>query len=351
MQFRSPNIAWRFPALGLIATVFMIASGCGTTSTPSQGTTPPAGGSASVASGVTLGYVWDQKASGLRPMLGMPGASYLGSPIYNDGTYQSGIACSRSPHAILTSKHGAIFLTSLPTGVPVQLANKLSAKQVVVLGPSCSTALVYAPDTSTMDLIQGLPSKPQVATISLSGNVTAAAVSDSGAVLAAVSRSNGTAVQFLPAGAASAASVVTVSRLGGLAFVANAESALIADAGKNVVYLAEFDAGGASTRQIASATDGIASPVGVGASADGRWAVIANQQGAVVRVDLTHQAPNITMQCRCTPTEVIPLNSKTIFRLTALGTGPMWVFDGDAPRARVAFIPGIPTTTVAGVAQ
>ena len=85
-------------------------------------------------------------------------------------------------------------------------------------------------------------------------------------------------------------------------------------------------------------------PMAVAASSDGRWALVANRQGSsVVKVDLTHQAPISHAQCNCSPTILLSLAGNSVFLLTPPGTGPLSLFDGDAPQPRILLIARCPT--------
>jgi hypothetical protein len=135
--------------------------------------------------------------------------------------------------------------------------------------------------------------------------------------------------------------VATLSRLGGMAFVPGADSAVIADAGANTVIEAAHVTGAISVAQIASEKDGTAKPDAVGISADGRWAAVANSKdGSVLRIDLSGQSAVSRTVCSCSPTELQPLAGNFAFRLNEPGTGTVWAFDGGGSVApRMVFLP------------
>ena len=60
-------------------------------------------------SGPVSGFVFDQGAHALRPVLGMPGASYLGAPVL-DGLEAAGVSPDGS--AALAVKEGALLLVA-----------------------------------------------------------------------------------------------------------------------------------------------------------------------------------------------------------------------------------------------
>ena len=97
---------------------------------------------------------------------------------------------------------------------------------------------------------------------------------------------------------------------------------------------------------------GIAQPMAVAASSDGRWAVIANRQtSTIVRVDLASRAPTRQVQCSCSPTILLSLAGNSVFLLTPLGTGPLSLFDGDAAKPRILFIPGNQQANAPGIVR
>jgi hypothetical protein len=303
------------------------------------------------ATGPVLGYVWDQKASGLRPILGVPGAAQFGSPIYGGAGYNSATACPDKKYALLTNSSGQASMAPLPSGVPVQIADHLSTKERIAISPSCSAALLYAPGASSAILVLGLPAKPKVQTLDLSqaGLVTAAAVSDTGLVLAASSQTaGGIAVQAISADG-TASQVTAVAGLGGMTFLPSAQNALIADAGRNTILLASNLPGSTTLNQVATTADGISQPLAVASSADGRWLIVANQNGAaVLRLDLTRQSASDQVACSgCTASKLTPLGGNSSFLLSDVGSGPIWTFDGDSPSPRIVFIPAIKSASAA----
>jgi hypothetical protein len=61
-----------------------------------------------------------------------------------------------------------------------------------------------------------------------------------------------------------------------------------------------------------------------------------SQSGSITITDLASGVSS-TVECGCTPGGLEPLNG-SVYRLTA-AAGPIWLLDGDAPGARVVFVP------------
>jgi hypothetical protein len=339
---------------GVLALFVMSNLGCGTT-TGTRSIPGSSTGSFSPnqpVSGPLIGYVWDQSSTGLRPIFGISGAASLGTPLYTGSGYSGAVVSLRRQYALLTNTNGQIALATLPNGEPLELVEKLSTKQQATVSPSGNAALIYAPDLTTVTLVQGLPGTPKLQIINLPGSVAAnrAVVGDSGLMLIATTQPDGTSAirSLTPSG--TSAPIVTASRLGAFAFLPHSTNALIADAGQNVVLLASGVGGTSSISQVAGIADGIAQPLAVAASSDGRWAVIANRQGStIVKVDLTHRAPTIQVQCSCSPAVLKSVAGNSVFLLTELGTESISVFDGDAAKPRILFIPGLQRASLQGM--
>jgi hypothetical protein len=342
------NVAATVLALFLMGNV-----GCGTSfTTPSGPANPGSFSTNEPVSGPLIGYVWDPSAAGVRPILGVSAAASMGAALYADSGYSAAVISQLRRYALLTNKEGQTVLVNLPNGEPQRLVNQVSTRQQAAISPSGNSALIYATDLSTLTLIQGLPRTLSMQTINLPASAAAerAAIGDTGLILIASTQADGTSVvrSITPGG--TTAAVATVGQLGGLAFLPHSTSALIADAAQNAVLLASGLGGALGISQVAGIGDGIAQPMAVAASADGRWAVVANRQGStIVRFDLTSRAPTSQVQCSCSPNVLLSLAGNSVFLLTPPGAGSLSLFDGDAAKPRILFIPGIQTASAQGM--
>jgi hypothetical protein len=89
---------------------------------------------------------------------------------------------------------------------------------------------------------------------------------------------------------------------------------------------------------LAGPDDGIAEPLSVEFSLDGLRAFVANSAGNLVQLDLAG-APPQALSCQCRITGLHRLAGNSVFRLTDPSDGPLIVFDGDTPQARILFVP------------
>ena len=326
------------PALAAL----MLCVGCGgDRMQPARTPTNPLANASGVASGPIFDGWWDSESNGLRLEYGIPGAIHQGAIAYNDGTYSSATVCMRGNIALLQSPSGKLFQAQLPQGTPIPIEGAIIVKPLVVFSPSCSWAVASAASGSTGVVMQGVNSNPRVLRISLPAGTSVLAVSDKGSVLVGSTGSDGSSmVQLLPYGSGSLKQVITLSKLGGAAFVPGDESVLLADAGANTVIEATQITADMSLIRLAGPADGVDKPLAVGVSADGRSAAVANGAGSkIIRIDISGQTAAVQTLCRCTPSELVAQAGNLSFRLNEAGAGTIWSFDGDASTPRTVFVP------------
>jgi len=324
----------------LAAFALVCAGGCGThlASTPSVGAGEGGLAQPLVVSAPVLGFAWDSKAATLRQIDGVPGAAHVDASANTGDGFALAVAADSHDYALLLDAKGALYLATLAGGVPQQIS--AGPWSGVAISASGGYAVAYANAGSAPQLINGLPRQPAFHTLDVQGmSVSTAAVSNDGTtLLAAHLSSGGTAVLAVPMGA-SAVRAMTVGTVGGMAFVPGTDRALVADAASGAVtQLASVN-----TAPSASVVNGakLAQPVGLDVSADGRWTLVANSSGAVLRIDLSGQAQPATAKCGCSPTTVATL-SGAAFRLTEAGTATGWMVDASGAAPRVLFVPALP---------
>lgn len=336
-----------------LAVLAGLVAGCGT----GKVTQPASGGpaDATVIAQPVLGYIWDSNRAGLRSLIGVPGASRMDSVVLGGGVFSSAVPCVQKSYALLTNAAGAVFVMSLPQGQPAQVTTRISRKQQVLISPSCSQALIYAPDAAGALLISGLPSKPTVRSLSVShsGSILGAAVGDMGAVLLATARQDGSAaLQILASPTWQAAQFGGMQRYGAMVFVPGGDTALLADSGANTVTVVSHASGNPGFLQAASSSDGVSRPVALAGSADGQLVFVANSSGApLLRVDLSGTSPPLKIQCSCTPTELLPLSGNATFQLNDPASGTIYALDADAITPRTVFLPSDISASHTGAAK
>lgn len=334
-SFAAIPLLWSTGCGGNAATSSGTSSGMGTTGTSNSA---PAG---NVSGGATLGLVWNSADKTLRPVVGVPGSSWLGSSIVPAGAYSTAAYSASSGVALLTDSHGNLSLITPGSQQPVPLAQAVPSTPEIVFSPDGQRAAIFDPNSDSATVVSGLPSQPIVSTITSHGAISALALSDEGAVLVASPGAAGVAITEISSSGA-LSTPASLAGFGGMTFLPGSNDFLLADSSNNT--LVRFHSG--SRQTLATHADGLNQPLAVAASADGQWAVTANRaDGTLVRVNLTGTATPSRALCACSPTELLPLAGNAVFELTPPGTAPSWLMDADRSTPGIFFVP--PTTNKA----
>jgi hypothetical protein len=312
----------------------------------------PSSAAAAQPAAALVGYVWDSRLHGLRPISGSLGAAHLESAVAAPGLH-SATPCSTRGFALASDAAGSIFFVALPSGQPTKLAESLAKDQRMVFSPTCANALVSSPSTGSVILLSGLPSSPQVQSLALAGaGIAAAAISDMGAILIATTKSDGSTALQIASASAAPATIASLLKAGGIAFLPGTDIAILADSAANTITLARQLATSPSFTPLAAAAQGVVSPRAVASSADGHFAFVVNGAGnTLLRIDLTSTAAPLPIACNCSPTELLALNGNASFQITDPAAGTIFALNGDAPTPRTQFIPTDSVNAAKGGAQ
>ena len=308
--------------------------------------TPPAASPSSpvaaVKSGPQLGYIWSDAAHTLRPVLGIAGSAQLGQSLIAENVYVAAAGSNLSGLALLQESDGVLDLMTLPSGQPLRLSASLTPGATLRFAPSGLCAIAFLPGQDTLILLTNLLASPKAATLTLPQPLSDAAVSDAGSVAAALPNTAATDIRTVSPGGTSNL-IATVTTLGGITFAGTGESLLVTDAAANTLTLIRASTSAPSATLLRSDSL-LKSPQGLGASHDGRWAILANSADpSIVLVDLTAQLAPRRLACDCQPSLVAPLSGAGVFRITKADTCPVWIFDAAATTPRVLFIPASST--------
>ncbi len=286
-------------------------------------------------SGPVLGYVL-YEGSQLRPVYGVPGAAVAGVEVSGMPELGAAAVCSVRGYVVgaRAGEAGLVLIRDL--GARLSIMKLPGAAEHVVLSPSGSAAAAYSSREGSLTVYRGLPDEPEVAwSATPAGRLSVLAVrDDGGAVLAATADS---LIRLTPGGGwdylGAAAGPVSAQ------FLTGGGDAVVADAGLKRVYRIRETAGGAELLPLAGESDGVSSPVAVAASADNRRVLVANAEpGGVLSIGL-EGGEAAFVGCACAPSRLARLSGDAVFQLTEADGGPVYVFDGDGPEARVTFIP------------
>jgi hypothetical protein len=339
------------PAILLAFAPFLALSACSRFSLTNNSSSNTAAAEPAAA---LVGYVYDSRIQALRPVYGALGAAHLETALAALTGFRAAVPCSARGFALASDAKGSLFTLALPAGQETALADPVAPDQQIVLSPSCTNALVYSPSTGSGTLIENLPSAPrtQPITLSSSGSIAAAAVSDAGTVLfGVVSSKYATLVQVASSGT-KPVSVQSLQRMGGLAFLPASDTAVVADSGANVVFLGKQVSTTPSFQPIAVSAQGVTAPRAVAASADGHYAFVANgAANNVLRIDLNSPAPPLPIACNCGATELIPFIGNANFQISDPAAGLIFALNGDAQTPRTVFVPTDDVRSSSGEAQ
>jgi DNA-binding beta-propeller fold protein YncE len=115
---------------------------------------------------------------------------------------------------------------------------------------------------------------------------------------------------------------------------------LVTDAGSNQLFRIRDFAGEAAMEALASGRDGVAGPVGIEVSADGRRVFVANaaERGSVLVMDLETLAVELRATPEGAPNRLDRLHGRNTFLLNEPGESPLMVLD-NAENLEVYFVP------------
>jgi len=292
--------------------------------------------------GPVAGYVFDGASHAVRPVLGIPGASILGSAVPLGYALSGATVSPRGDAVVALAQDGSAHLVRLSGG---------TASEIPLNGVAASTErVVFSPAGTAVALISG--SRAQVfggltdapalaATIDLSSTGSpqvavqsaraprsgfgSIALTDDGAWM--LLASSGSAQLVGPGGAHS---IAIAARGSQVAFAPGTHDAAIADARGSLVLVRSADAAAASTTL---SSDGVKGAAGLAFSADGKSLLVAVNQGVTV-FDLASGTPT-AVSCNCTATGLVRMGN--VYRLNELGSGPLWLLDPAG--SRIVFVP------------
>jgi hypothetical protein len=291
----------------------------------------------------SLGFVFDSSLGGIRPIRGIAGAAILGSPLNSGSALES---AAISPHqdfalAISSDDHGVRIIRFQDAGTSVlPLPSGMSSPDRMVFSPSGSAAVLYRQDSSRIQILTGLPNTPVIRDLSTAGlNPPAAlAITDDGnlALVAGQDSDPSWMVDqygnFIPLALPGSTMAVAFRR---------ASHDLLSVTRDGDLYLArDVDTAPAFLRIYAGYA--IASePVAVQFSFDGSLSYSIGANGTIIAVELATGSSQ-TISCGCKPAALEPLRPGTMFRLTAVSSLPMMLFDASAGVLHVWFVPPDP---------
>ncbi len=280
--------------------------------------------------GPLLGYVVDP-GGGLRTLAGMPGSSLLGRPL------EMGLSLERAQVSqdYLLADAGAAGVVLARLGreaIPVAIPEAPTGVQRIVLSPTGAAAALYY--EGKILIVGGLRGTPSVAgevdVSGVPGLVGAMAVRDDGS---AVLLAAGDGV-YLGTPPEPARFLLGLGRVAAIAFRPDSGEVAVADGERNQVYILRDG----ELLPLAGEREGVAGPVAVAWSGDGRRVIIANGEARTVIVVERESGAAKLVVCDCRPEGLERLAGRAVFRLTGPASETMWLFDGDSEEPRTVFV-------------
>jgi hypothetical protein len=357
--FRSHAMQPVFACLGAGAAAILLA-GCGISLSGGAASSSGSVSSSQLQHPVStplLGYLWDTASGSLRGVNGVPGAAVLATGGNFGSGFITAVGSAVQGYALLlgpggsaanAARTGGLYIATLPGGTPHLLA--AGPWTTISLSASGAYALAYSTTSQSAARITGLPQQPSVQAVNLSGipQLRNAVVSDTGAALAATAASSGGIQLFAISPSTGPRAASTLASLGGVAFIPGTDTALAVDAASGAIQkIATVGSSPVVSTLGLGGTNGMPQSIGIDVTSDGHYAVLANAAGRFLRVDLTGGSQPMYAQCSCVPVVVSTLSGSAV-RLTAPGSGPIWIVDAGGSALRSLFIPDVPNRGSSG---
>jgi hypothetical protein len=295
--------------------------------------------SAGVAGPVT-GFIFTPPGN-IRPMLGIPGASYLG-PAVATGLEAGSVAPDGSAALAVQQAGKLVLYGGLRSGLATALGvnGAISGADHFAWAANGASAAVYSSGAAQGQILTSLaPSPTATAPIDLSGlpgQVTVVAFDGQRLIVGVASAESGgiylagaaTGIQKI----ASAANPSAIALAGGSLYFSDSQS--------QQIFQVQGYAG--TPAAVVFANDsGIDSPAGLQVSADGQRLYVANAGNQKLAVyDIASRSPIQSLGLNFTPTRLDRFGDSSVFLMNGSGQGPLYVVrDGGPGKAAVYFVP------------
>src|ERR1017187_576872 len=303
--------------------------------------------SAGVAGPVT-GFIFDAQVGAVRPMLGIPGAAYLGN-VVAAGMNAASVAPDGSAALAVQQLGRLVLYTGLRSATPpvaLHVPGAIAGVDHFAWAPinnassAFSAAVVYSSRTGQAQILTSLAQSPVAAApIDLSvlpGQVTALSFDGQRLIVGVASNEAG--------------GIYLASASSGIQRIAHAASPSAIDLAGNSLYFADNQSqqiwqvqsyAGTPATVLFANDSGISSPAGLQVSADGQRLYAANAGSRTLAVyDIASRSPVQSLDLNFTPTRLDRFGDSSTFLLNGAGQEPLYVVrDGGPGKAAVYFVP------------
>ncbi len=303
-----------------------------------------AAGWAQSSAGVTgpvTGFIYDAQMSAVRPMLGIPGAAYLG-PVVARGLGAASVSPDGSL-ALAVQQNGKLMVYSglrSATPTPLTVSGAIAGVDHFAWAADSSAAAVYSSGSAQGQIITVVAATPEAgASIdlsSLTGLVTALAFDGKRLIVGVSSAETG---GIYLANAAGGAQRVAAATSPSAIAVANGSLYFSDSQAQQIVQVQTY--AGTPAAMVFANDSSIASPAGLQVSTDGQRLYVANAGNRKLGVyDIASQTPIQTVDLTFAPTRLDRFGDSSVFVMNGTGHGPVYVArDGAAGKAAVFFVP------------
>lgn len=297
--------------------------------------------------GPVLGFTPNADGTILWPLLGIPGASLLGSRVELGTAIEGAVVSPRQNYALAVKReNGQVVLIRLASNPQDMspLTDPRPGRTTIAISPTGSATALYDGDSRMLQAFRGFPDTPeivfQIDTSSIPGRAVTLAVSDDGSTALAGFEDSGRDSIWVVS--AAGARFVSQSRAASLSFLVNQHDAVVADGRSDEAYLLHQLDQNPSRTPLFSAGDGIEGMSGAAVSDDGRYAIVAGASSGTVGVVDLQQGGRTILTCNCRPTGVHRLTGTAIFRLNEPGDTLVTVIDISSGKPRILVVPPAP---------
>jgi lactonase family protein with 7-bladed beta-propeller len=268
------------------------------------------------------GFVYSQASRTIRPLLGVPGATQIGTPVLKQVDFAS--VGPSGAWALLTRAGRSSYVSGLADLTPKESSagGLIDAVDQVVWNRDGSFALLYSSSGNQLQRIQfsstGATPDPPI-DLSPWGPVTALAIDPAGLQIAFGVPQSG--LYWFTAGQ-SPALLSRIAQPAAIAFDGTGKHLYAVDLAQQQILQFDSAANASTFVSLAQSDTPAVTPVGLGVSGDGRYLFLADSAAQAVRVYGTNTA---------TVAVTIPLDFPPT-RFEVLSSGPTILLNGDNPQ-------------------
>ncbi|MFN7996372.1 MAG: hypothetical protein U0Q18_22360 [Bryobacteraceae bacterium] len=291
--------------------------------------------------GPVAGYVFDSQARVVRPMVGIPGAAYMSSPVVSNVDIAS-VAPEGS--AALATRGGQLLLfTGLGTATPasIHVTGSIAAPDRFAWAAGGSSAAIYSSQSRQAQILTGLQQTPAAAApidlSSLSGKITAMAF-DGRQILIGLSSAGAGGIysvtaQGAPKRLASSDSPSAIALAGADLYFSDNQS-------QQIWHVQNY--GTQAAAMLFAADSNIATPVGLQVSTDSRRLYVANADNRnLTAYDLASRTPVESLSLDFAPAQLDRFGTSSVLLLntSSQGKGPLHILSDGTGKLAVYFVP------------